>query len=214
MNTDYYTLMLVTHRSHKLWLDYLDFIKSCIGSGISAVQLREKNQPLAELLEPARALKKILDPWNIPLIVNDSIELALEVGANGVHLGQSDLSPAHARALLGPNAVIGLSIESEEELAQANTQDLNYVAASAVFPSQNKDNIKTFWGIDGLKRLAKYSKHPLIGIGGIDRSNLKSVMQTGVQGIAVIGALHDAKNPYETAMQMHTIIKDKSCYTD
>ncbi|BCA95038.1 thiamine-phosphate synthase [Legionella antarctica] len=210
MCNDFYKLILVTHRENSSLNEYLDFIKCCVSSGVTCVQLREKNAEPSFKLQFAQKLKQLLKPYNVPLVINDDIELALHVHADGVHLGQSDDSPQIARTRLGNEKYIGLSIESENELKQANNLALDYVAASAVFPTQNKKNLKTIWGIEGVCHLCNQTKHPLIGIGGITQSNLPQLMQAGAQGVAVIGALHLAENPEEMVLTLRKIIDNRT----
>lgn len=210
MSTDFYKLILVTHRQNIPLSLYLNFIKECISSGVTSIQLREKNSDASFKLEFAQQLKQILSPFNIPLIINDDILLAQQVNAEGVHLGQSDTSPTLARTLLGTEKSIGLSIEAVHDLIKANQSELNYVAASAVFPSQHKNNLKTIWGLEGLTRLCQNSNHPVVGIGGIDEANLLQVIQAGAKGVAVIGALHQAENPAKMALKLRKILDNRS----
>lgn len=209
MNNDFLKLMLVTHREQTPLNEYLDFIKQCIQSGVTCIQLREKNSEAEFKLEFAKRLKQLLTPFNIPLIINDDLHLALAVDADGVHLGQSDGSPMQARELLGNHKILGLSIESESELQQANLLPVNYVAASAVFPSIHKHNVKTIWGIEGLIKICKSSNHPVIAIGGINQDNLNEVIRAGAKGAAVIGALHQANNPAAMALHLHHMIANR-----
>ena len=206
--------MLITHRLNTPLTQYLEFIKSCIANGVSSVQLREKGSTPEFKLDFAAQLKEILAPYNIPLIINDDVNCALAVDAEGVHLGQSDTAPEKARKLLGKNKFIGLSIESETELVQANQCDLDYVAASAVFPSEHKNNLKTIWGLEGLQHLAQKSKHPMIAIGGINSHNAAAVMQAGAQGLAVIGALHNAQNPGKMASYLRELTNNRGKLND
>jgi thiamine-phosphate pyrophosphorylase len=171
---------------------------------------------LAERRVFAEALLALLRPFSIPLIINDDALFAKEIGADGVHLGQEDGAPTLARKLLGEGKMIGQSIESWEELEHANQCDaLDYVAASAVFPTKNKSNVKNIWGIEGLTALAQASCHPLIAIGGINRSNIMLVKIAGAAGVAVIGALHEAQEPTAMAKQLLSIMKgnDYECCT-
>ncbi|CAM2980324.1 thiamine phosphate synthase [Legionella worsleiensis] len=209
MRSEFYKLMLVTHRQQTPISNYLNFIKQCISSGVTCVQLREKNSHETAKLEFALGLKELLDAYQIPLIINDDVNLAIKINADGVHLGQTDKSPLNARELLGNNRFIGLSIEAEDNLIQANNVDLAYVAASAVFPSQHKNNLKKIWNIHGLTHLCAHSKHPVIGIGGINQNNLPNVLAAGAQGVAVIGALHQAANPAEMALTLRKIIDQR-----
>jgi thiamine-phosphate pyrophosphorylase len=189
---------------------YLDFIKRCALSGVTAVQLREKKASHSDLIAFALGLKEILKPLNTPLIINDNITLAKEIDADGVHLGQTDESPVFARELLGPDKIIGLSIEHLNDLKKANQfSKLNYVAASAVFDSKNKANLKTIWGLEGLNTIAEKSNYPVVAIGGIHHANAEEVIRAGAAGIAVIGALHDAREPEESTRALRQIIDDE-----
>lgn len=209
MNSEFFKLILVTHRQECSLPEYLDFIKQCVSSGVTCVQLREKNSTQSLKLKFALSLKELLTPYAIPLIINDDIDLAIQIDAAGVHLGQSDASPQYARERLGENKYIGLSIESETELREANCFPLNYVAASAIFPTCHKDNLKRFWGINGLTQLCKQTQHPIIGIGGINQDNLAQVIQAGACGVAVIGTLHQAENPAQMALNLRKIIESR-----
>lgn len=209
LNAPFYKLMLVTNRQQLPLADYLRFIHRCVTSGITAVQLREKQGSVAERLDFGQRLKAILSPLDIPLIINDDIELALKLDADGVHLGQSDGCPKHARALLGPNKIIGVSIDSIDNLIHANQLPLDYVGIGAIFPTNNKRNVTTLWGTKGLKTLSARSTHPVIGIGGINESNAAEVLLCGAEGIAVIGALHDATDPAQAVNQLRAIIDSK-----
>jgi thiamine-phosphate pyrophosphorylase len=210
---NYQKLILVTHRQEIPLSTYLKFIQQCAQSGITAVQLREKNASFDFLLEFGSRLKEILSPLHIPLIINDHISLAVQLDAAGVHLGQTDSAPLTAGKVLEKNKIIGVSIEkmAELEIANINT-DLSYLAASAVFPTKNKNNLKTIWGIRGLREIVKASIHPVIAIGGIDGANIKEVVKTGVAGVAVIGALHDADDPAKATQKLRQVIDEEYLY--
>lgn len=205
----FYKLMLVTNRQQTPMADYLQFIKTCANAGVTAVQLREKHQTPETLLVFGEKLKEILDPLQIPLIVNDDIELALKLNASGIHLGQTDGDPKLARALLGPNKIIGVSIDTEENLIAANPLPIDYVGIGAIFTTTNKHNVATIWGTHGLSQLSSRSRHPIIGIGGINESNAAEVLSSGACGIAVIGALHDAEDPKRTTHNLRHIIDNR-----
>ena len=207
MNQEFYKLMLVTNRQDMPFADYLQFIRQCANAGITSVQLREKQQTQAFLLMFGQELKSILDPLNIPLIINDDLELALELDAGGVHLGQTDGCPTEARKRLGPNKIIGVSIDSEANLMSANNSPLDYVGIGAIFATANKQKVATVWGLNGLQQLSLNSKHRIIGIGGINEYNAATVLSSGACGIAVIGALHDAENPSQMTHRLRYIIE-------
>lgn len=193
-------LCLVTNLQEQPFPQYKEFILQAIKGGITSIQLREKSRSLSEIRQMALELKAIL---TVPLILNDHVEIVKEVGAEGVHLGQSDMHPEKARALVGPNKIIGLSIESYQELKIANSLTcIDYVAASAVFPSKIKRNTKTIWGLEGLYTIVKNSRHPVIAIGGINESNIQSIVKTGACGAAVVGAIHDHPCPTKAAARL------------
>ena len=205
------TLCLVTDIKSTSLVEYEKFILQAIEGGVTLVQLREKSGDKKQILERASALKKWLSPFKIPLIINDDIGLAKEIDAEGVHLGQSDTSPQEARRYLGNGKLIGLSIESLEELDLANGLTcIDYIAASAVFKSKTKLNCKKIWGIAGLQHLVQHSHHPVMAIGGISQDNVLEVMNSGASGIAVVSAIHGQENPKKAAQNLITIMKGKN----
>lgn len=196
LQIDSMKLCLVTHSNACPLDQYLQFILHAVQGGVTSVQLRDKTSSSSTLKNIAIALKTLLSPLHIPLIINDNVTLAKEIDADGVHLGQSDTSPIEARHILGANKIIGLSIETKTQLQQANELNcIDYVAASAIFPSRTKLNCKTIWGLEGLLTLTKISKHPVIAIGGIDLSNIQQVIKHGASGIALVSAIHDHPHP-------------------
>ncbi|MDR2007653.1 MAG: thiamine phosphate synthase [Alphaproteobacteria bacterium] len=195
-----YNFMMLTQK-HENTESYLNFIEQCLQLGVNCVQFREKNIT-QESLDFLLNLKKLLQSYNVSLIINDNIHLAKEINASGVHLGQSDDGVEVARRVLGNNKIIGLSIEEESQIAVANKLPVNYVGCSAVFPSKSKNNIKKFWGLNGLADMCRESVHPVIAIGGINENNVYDVMQQGAAGVAVISALHDSYNLKETVSKI------------
>jgi len=198
----FYRLMLVTQKQDKPLAEYLKFIKNCAELGITAVQLREKQLPAPELFQMGQALQHLLTPFNIPLIINDNVALAQALDAQGVHLGQTDGNPQEARAQLGPHKIIGISIDSLDNLHCANNLPINYVGIGSIFKTKNKDNVTTIWGIEALRTHSLQSRHPVVAIGGIDSSNAADVLRTGAQGIAAIGALHESTDLHFTINQL------------
>jgi thiamine-phosphate pyrophosphorylase len=198
MNNEYLKLCLVTNISSCNFDHYEKFISSAALGGVTSVQLREKNMDYSELKYFALMIQATLKPFNIPFIINDHVELAKEINADGVHLGQSDMPPLEARHILGENKIIGLSIESLAQLKIANHIDcINYIGASAIFSSHTKSDCKKIWGITGLKKLSTLTRHPIIGIGGITVNNVCEVIKNGADGVAIISAIHDHSNPQE-----------------
>ncbi len=198
--------MLITQKNDTPDDKYFDFIKKCADGGITSLQLREKSLDHSSLLALGSKLMSILAPYHIPLVVNDFPTLAKELGTEYIHVGQKDDSITKTRSIL-PNAKIGISIESLEQLHSANDiEGLAYVTASAVFPSTNKDNLLKIWGLDGVQTLSQVSTHPLTAIGGINLENTADIINHGARGIALIGAIHDSTDPYTTCKKFRDII--------
>ncbi len=203
-------LCFVTHIEEKHTVpDYLALLEEIVAGGVTHVQFRAKALSRFETYVWVYAIKKFLDARNIPLIINDSVALTEVVDAYGVHLGQTDGSPDAARLRLGPDKCIGISVESLDELNAANQlTSIDYVAASAVFPTQTKNNCKTIWGLEGLGQFVAHSKHPVLAIGGINTTNIEDVMAEGVWGVAVISAIQQSNTIQETTQ----LLKEAVCY--
>ena len=197
-------LCFVTNIKDRPIGDYLTLIKRAVRGGVTMVQLREKASDINEIRHKAIALQRLLKPLGVPLIINDFVDLAAEINADGVHIGQQDMSVSEARMILGPDKIIGLSIESMDELYKANDIDgISYVTASAVFPSKTKPNCKQIWGLKGLQEIALQSRHPVTAIGGITERNIKDVLKIkNVCGVAVVGAIERAICPYDAAKNL------------
>lgn len=210
MNITTLKLCLITHPQHCNF-EYL--VLQAIKGGVTSVQLRNKTNALSTTQALAVALISLLRPLNIPLIINDNIDLAKAVDADGVHLGQSDRHPVEARQILGPDKIIGWSIETYEQLEQANQlKCIDYIAASALFSSKTKPDCKTIWGLEGLTNIAQISTHPVVAIGGINSSNIRDVMRAGACGAAVISAIYDHPQPEQAARALITEINQGAFY--
>lgn len=202
MTNDYFKLMLVTQRQTDDLSAYLDFVEQCLLGGVSSVQLREKNAPMTSTFRFAVQLKGLCERYRVPLLINDHLELAIDLNADGVHLGQSDTDCEEARRRFGEAKIIGLSLEDERQIDAANASSVNYVAASAVFATRNKTNVQKLWGLSGISLLANLSQHPVVAIGGITALNVEEVIQAGANGVALIGALHNSKEPRVLAQRL------------
>lgn len=198
-------LYLVTDRGLAGSRGVADVVQRAIDGGVTLVQLREKSLPYATLVKEARVLVEICHTRGVPLIVNDSIDVALDAGADGVHLGQSDESPAAARARLGPDAIVGLSVENLEQARTAAELDVDYLAASPVFATPTKADTAPPLGLEGLRAIRKLCDKPLVAIGGINVSNAASVLRAGADGIAVVSAIMAAADPRETAREFSNL---------
>ncbi|WP_182027443.1 thiamine phosphate synthase [Vibrio rotiferianus] len=189
-----YRLYLVTDDQQDL-ATLKRVVKKAVEGGVTMVQVREKHGDVRAFIERAQAVKDILKDTDVPLIINDRVDVALAVDADGVHLGQSDMPAIIARELIGPNKILGLSIENEEQLAEADSLPINYIGLSAIFATPTKTNTKKFWGIDGLKMALETTSLPIVAIGGINESNIPQLSATGVHGLALVSAICHAEDP-------------------
>lgn len=176
-----------------------DLAKRIAGSA-TLVQLRDKHGSTRAMLAEARALIGVLAPLDIPLLINDRVDVALAAEADGVHIGQDDMSAADARLLLGKTAIIGLSVKTLEQAREAPLDLLDYVAIGGVYGTTSKDNTSAPIGLDGLRDIAaairaREPKFPICAIAGINATNASDVIAAGADGIAVISALSMAPDP-------------------
>ena len=175
-------------------------------AGACCVQLREKTASTRRFIEAAERARDLLAPHQIPLIINDRADVALAAGADGVHVGQSDMPPETARRLLGPRAIIGLSVETWEDVVAAQDLDVNYLGISPVYATPTKTDTKKPWGLDGVARIKRFSRHPLVAIGGLDASNAADVIHAGADCIAVVSAICAAPDPFKATAQLKAVI--------
>ncbi len=193
---------LVTDQDLCLGRSLTSVVADAVRAGIACVQLREKTLPTRYFLNQALALKPILAAAGIPFIINDRVDIALAAGANGVHLGQSDMPCETARRLLGPDALIGLSVETWEDVTEAQDLEVDYLGVSPIFATPTKTNTKTPWGLDGLAEIRAYSRHPLVAIGGLSTANASDIIKAGADAVAVVSAICSAKDPYAAARDL------------
>ncbi|MGV8079414.1 MAG: thiamine phosphate synthase [Syntrophales bacterium] len=185
-----------------------EVVRLAAEGGAVAVQLREKDLPTRPFVEEALRIRNLLDFFGIPLIINDRLDVALAVGAAGLHVGQDDMPYEVARRILGPKAVIGLSVETWEDVERAERLDVDYLGVSPVFATPTKTDTKEPWGIEGLERIRAYSRHPLVAIGGLNAGNAGTVVRAGADAVAVVSAVCAAEDPREASRDLARIITD------
>ena len=161
--------------------------------GATILQYRDKHASIRKLVETGREIKSAISGTGIPLLINDRVDAALAIGADGVHIGQDDMSAVDARQLLGPDAIIGLTIKTEAQAKEAPVSLLDYVCIGGVFDTLSKDNPVSI-GIDGWQAIASHFREfspnlPVGAIAGIDTSNVEQVIQAGADGVAIISAI-------------------------
>ncbi|MGB8953014.1 MAG: thiamine phosphate synthase [Candidatus Aminicenantales bacterium] len=200
-------LYLVTDRRLCLGCPFEKMIEAALRGGVTAVQLREKECSTREFVMTAKRVQEVLKSFHVPLIINDRVDVALAVGAEGVHLGQMDMPYREARKLMGPKAIIGLSVETLEQALEVEDWDVDYLGVSPIFPTPTKTDTLSEWGIEGLRTLRSRSRHMLIAIGGIHPANAAQVMEAGADGIAVVSAICAAADPEEVSRQLRRIVE-------
>jgi|Deesub1362A_J573_1020465.scaffolds.fasta_scaffold11767_2 thiamine-phosphate pyrophosphorylase len=188
----------------------IDIVKQAIAGGVDAIQLREKHMEAREVLELGYSLKEILRRHQIPLIVNDRIDIAMALDADGVHLGQTDLPIEVARKLLGPDKIVGISVSRVEEALEAVEKGADYLGVGPIFPTGSKEDAKKPIGLEGLQRIREKVNLHLTAIGGVNRDNAAEVIKAGADSIAVISALSAAENVEEAARELRSVIDKAS----
>jgi thiamine-phosphate pyrophosphorylase len=191
--------------------DLVELARGVARGGATLVQLRDKLSETRAMVERARALKAALAPSRILLLINDRVDVALAAGADGVHVGQTDMAVEDARRLLGREAVIGLSIKTLQQAEAAPLDLIDYVGVGGVFATASKDNPDRPIGTDGLARVAgmlrrRAAAFPLCAIAGIDVGNAARTIEAGADGVAVISALSRASDPQEAARELREIV--------
>jgi len=202
-----FTLYLVTDRRP------LDgrCLEECVGEailgGVTIVQLREKDISSGEYLDLAVKVKSVTDRYGIPLIINDRVDIALAVDADGVHVGPEDLPVPVARRLLGPRKIIGASACSIEEALSLQARGADYLGVGAVYPSATKPGTEKV-SLEDLRRIKSAVTIPVVAIGGIDPEKAPGVIRTGVDGVAVVSAIMGSPDIREAARQLLTRLKE------
>ena len=211
-----YSLYLVTDRTLSLGRSTVEVVRAAIRGGVSCVQLREKGCSTREFMDEARLLKALLAGTGVPLFINDRLDVALAVGADGVHLGQNDLAIADARRLVGNRMIIGISAESVADAVRAEAEGADYIGASPVFTTPTKTDTAPPLGLDGLRAIRRAVRLPLVAIGGIDADNAAQVLRAGADGLAVVSAIVSAPCPRTAAAALRQQIaftreEERSC---
>lgn len=185
----------------------VDVVLAAVRGGVTLVQLRDKRPHVGEMVEAGRALVAALAPTGVPLIVNDRVDVAYAIGAGGVHLGQSDLPAPDARRLLGPEAIIGLSLERLADV-ETITDAVDYVAASPVFGTPTKADTAPPLGLEGVSALRRRAELPLVAIGGLHAGNAAEVIGAGAHGLAVVSAILAQPDPAAAAQALRRPIDE------
>lgn len=204
-----WSLYLVTDRELCMGRSLVEVVEASVQGGVSVVQLREKDISTREFVELGKTLLKILRPKNVPLIINDRLDVTLAIGADGLHIGQSDLHYHDARKLLGEKFLLGLSVENREQVHEAKDWDLSYMALSPLFSTPTKTDTAPPWGLEGLKEIRKEISCPLVVIGGINMKNASEVINAGADSLAIVSAICSAPSPYEASKEFRSVFNKR-----
>jgi thiamine-phosphate pyrophosphorylase len=208
MKNRHYALMYVTDDRITDDQRFLEVLEAALKGGVTIVQLREKTLDTKPFYERAVQAKALCDRYGVPFIINDRIDIALAVDADGVHLGQKDMPVTVARQLVGKDKIIGWSVSNAAQALEANGLEVDYIGLSPIFGTATKtSDLDPPLGIEGLRELKQISQKRIVSIGGIHRGNAKSVIQNGSAGIAVVSAISQADAPERAAKELNGLVK-------
>jgi thiamine-phosphate pyrophosphorylase len=197
------SLYLVTDKSDDVE-KFLKTIEEGIKGGVSVVQIREKTADTLDFYNLALKVKKITDQYNVPLIINDRVDVALAIDADGVHVGQSDMPCDVTRKLVGPDKIVGVSAATIDEAKKAENDGADYIGTGAVFPTATKDDAPKITKKD-LKEVVDSINIPVVAIGGINLENASELKDTGIKGLSVVSAIMSSEDPKKSAEKLLNI---------
>lgn len=202
MNRDpsIYRVCLVTDRDLAKGRPLVDVVGAAVQGGVTMVQLREKNATTREFLEEARALKALLAPRGVPLVINDRVDIALAVDAEGIHVGQTDMPVEQVRAF-APGRIVGLSITNATQMARGDTQLCDYLGVGPLYLQQTKPDASTPLGVEGFAKLRAMTDKPVMAIGGLKADNSAPVIAAGANGLAIVSGIVSAADPRAAAAE-------------
>ena len=203
-----YSLYLVTDRGLARGRSTLEIVSAAVKGGATVVQLREKNCSTREFIEQAMHIKDFLKTHSVPLVINDRVDVAQAVKADGVHLGQTDMPLEMAKGILGDTMIIGISTESVQDGIEAEKGGADYLGVSPIYATPTKTDTAPPLGLEGLLEISKAVNLPLVGIGGLSRNNAAEVVRSGADGVAVVSAIVAADDPETAARELKKIITE------
>ncbi len=188
-------IYLVTNRELCGQRSLMEVVHQAIQGGVSVIQLRDKHVSNEEFIAMALPIKKLANTANVPLLINDRVDVAIALGADGVHIGQNDMPYSTVAQLMGPNAIIGLSVETLDHVMQAEKLPVSYLGVSPIFKTPTKTDTIGEWGLEGLKKIRSISRHKLVAIGNINIQNAADVTQAGADCLAIVSGICSAESP-------------------
>ena len=203
-----YSLYLVTDRGLSRGRTTLEIVVAAVNGGATVVQLREKACSTLEFIHQALSINAFLKTRGIPLIINDRVDVAQAVAADGVHLGQKDMPLETAKGILGDTMIIGISAESLADAIAAEKGGADYLGVSPIYTTPTKTDTAPAIGLEGLREIRRAVRLPLVGIGGLNRANAAEVIRNGADGVAVVSAIVAADNPEVAARELRQVINE------
>ena len=200
-----YSLYLCTNSDMNDYYSIVDCVEQAILGGVTFVQVREKNKTYTEFLKIAQSIKKVTDKYNIPLVINDNVDIAVEINADGVHIGQNDESFINARKKLGDNKIIGVSVSNLLEAKKAIEDGASYLGVGAIYKSTTKKDAKVV-SMEELSKIVSYSKIPVVVIGGINCETIPKLSKLNIDGYAMIRPIIKQYNILETTKKIKMIV--------
>ena len=195
------SLYLVTNRDKLTDEEFFKVVEESLKGGVSLVQLREKTAPAREVIELAKKLKKLCHSYNVPLLVDDRVDIALAADLDGVHLGNDDMDVADARKILGDKKIIGSTAKNLEWAISEEKKGADYLGVGAIF--ETKTHVKTKrTSVETLRKINDNISIPTVAIGGINYDNIDILKGSKAKGISVVRAIMDSKDPYEDAKKL------------
>ena len=202
--------MLLYAVTDSTWLNgrkLVDDVEDVLKAGATFIQLREKNATYEETVALAREIKKLTDKYHVPFVIDDNVEAAKEVDADGVHIGQSDTEAKRARDILGENKIIGISAGNLKEAIDAEKNGADYIGIGAMFDTSTKKD-HTDMTFEEAKKITDTVKIPVVAIGGINKNNILELKGTGIDGVAVISAIFAQPDRYSAAKELLELSKE------
>lgn len=200
-------LYAVTDRRWSKGTTLYEQVKQALQGGVSTLQLREKNLSDEEFLKEAMEIKELCKKYNVPLIINDNVDVAIKCGADGVHVGQEDMEASKVREKVGRDMIIGVSAHNVEEARRAVSNGADYLGVGAVFSTSTKDDVDVL-SKETLKEICLAVKIPVVAIGGINQDNILELKGTGVDGVAVVSAIFSSENIVENCKKLRKLSEE------
>lgn len=206
-------LYAVTNRTQDSSISLMQQVSEALSGGITCLQLREKHLDDTAFSQEAEQIKKLCNKYNVPLIINDNINIALKSGADGVHVGQTDMNAKEARRIIGKDKILGVTVRTPEQAIQAEADGADYLGAGAVFTTATKTDTQKL-PYETLKKITESVSIPVVAIGGINESNISQLAGSGISGVAVVSAIFSSKNIKKTCETLYRLSGEMAGYED